>query len=202
MVKKILVGLGVVVGLLAVVVAVLAMIAPTELHVEREVVVDQPKDVVFEELKFVKNHDIWSPWSKRDPNIVHEYKGTDGTVGFVSAWSGNDEVGVGEQEITKITEGERIDYELRFKKPMEDTSTAYLITEAAGENQTRVKWGMDGKLPFAGNVFCMLMNMKATLIADFDEGLAGLKKHLEARPASQVEPEMERESEPVGRDEE
>jgi hypothetical protein len=189
--KRILIGLGVVVGLLIGVVAVLAMIAPTELHVEREVIIDKPKDVVFEQLKLVKNHESWSPWFKRDPNIVKEYRGTDGTVGFVSSWSGNDEVGVGEQEITKIAEGERIDYELRFKKPMEDTSTAYLVTEEAGNGQTKVRWGMEGKLRFPGNVICMLMNMKGMLISDFDEGLADLKKHLESEPDSQEEPERD-----------
>ncbi len=41
-------------------------------------------------------------------------KGVDGTVGAVSAWSGNREVGVGEEEIKKISQNERIDFELRF----------------------------------------------------------------------------------------
>ncbi len=44
-----------------------------------------------------------------------EYRGTDGTVGFVSAWdSPVRDAGKGEQEITKIDDGKRIDYELRF----------------------------------------------------------------------------------------
>jgi uncharacterized protein YndB with AHSA1/START domain len=182
MAKKILIGMGVVAVLLVATIAVLGAIAPTDLHVEREVVIDKPKEVVFEDLKYVKNHERWSPWFKRDPNLAKEYHGEDGTVGFVNSWSGNDQVGVGEQEIKKIAEGERIDYELRFKKPMEDTSTAYLITEAVGEHQTKVKWGMQGKTPFPGNVICMLMNMKQTLAKDFDEGLGMLKAELEKQP--------------------
>jgi hypothetical protein len=182
MMRKILVGVGVVAVLLVATIAVLGAIAPTDLHVEREVVIDKPKDVVFEDLKYVKNHERWSPWFKRDPNLVKAYRGEDGTVGFVNSWSGNDQVGVGEQEIKKIAEGERIDYELRFKKPMEDTSKAYLITEAVGENQTKVKWGMQGKTPFPGNVICMLMNMKQSLAKDFDEGLGMLKTELEKQP--------------------
>ena len=51
-----------------------------------------------------------------DPDMKKTYRGTDGTVGFVSAWdSEKDDVGKGEQEIIKITDGERIDYELRFQ---------------------------------------------------------------------------------------
>ena len=43
-------------------------------------------------------------------------------------------MGQGEQEIVKIEEGNRIDYALRFKKPMEDNATSYMATEAACEN--------------------------------------------------------------------
>ena len=63
--------------------------------------------------RLVKDHDAWSPWMRKDPSIVKQYRGTDGTVGFVQSWSGNKEVGVGEQEIKNISEGSRIDYELR-----------------------------------------------------------------------------------------
>jgi hypothetical protein len=180
--KKILIGLGVAAVLLVATIAVLGAIAPTDLHVEREILIYKPKEVVFEDLKYMKGHDRWSPWFKRDPNMRKEHQGEDGTVGFVSSWSGNDQVGVGEQEITKIADGERIDYELRFKKPMEDTSAAYLITEALDTDQTKVRWGMKGKTPFPGNVICMVMNMKQTLAKDFDEGLAMLKADLEKRP--------------------
>jgi hypothetical protein len=182
MARKILIGAGVSVLLLVATIAVLGAIAPTELHVEREILIYKPKGVVFEDLKYVKNHDRWSPWIKRDPNMVRDSRGEDGTVGFVSSWSGNDEVGVGEQEITKIAEGERIDYELRFSKPMQDASTTYLITEALADDQTKVRWGLQGKTPFPGNVMCMVMNMKRTLAKDFDEGLAMLKAELEKQP--------------------
>lgn len=50
--------------------------------------------------------------------MEHYFDGEDGTVGFVSGWKSNSsDVGSGEQEITGTTEGERIDYELRFIEP-------------------------------------------------------------------------------------
>lgn len=189
MMKKVLISLGAVVAVIVLVIVVLGAIAPTDLHVEREVVIDKPKDVVFGELKQVKNHEHWSPWYKLDPEIKKEYRGEDGTVGFVSGWSGNDKVGVGEMEVKKITEGERIDFELRFKKPMEDTSAAYLVTEAIGENQTKVKWGMQGKTPFPGSVICMVFNMRETLAGQFDNGLGMLKKRLESESTTASTPE-------------
>jgi hypothetical protein len=147
--KKILIGVGVVLVLLAVVIGVLGVVAPTELYVEREVLIDRPKDVVFENVKFVKSHGAWSPWEKRDPQIKKTYRGTDGEVGFVSAWVGNDQVGEGEQEITRIKPGERIDYELRFKKPMEETNHAWLVTEEMSDKQTKVRWGDRGEAPLS-----------------------------------------------------
>ena len=169
----------IVLGVVVLGIAILGVLAPTNMDVEREVVIDKPKDVVFNDLRLVKNHDTWSPWMRKDPNLVKQYKGTDGTVGFVQSWSGNNEVGVGEQEIKNISEGSRIDYELRFKKPMEDTSAAYLVTEDAGAGKTRVKWGMNGKSPFPRNVFCLLLNIRNKLGRDFDQGLSDLKARLE-----------------------
>lgn len=173
--KKFWIGLAILVG----VIGVLGIVAPKDFQVEREVVINRPKAFVYENLKFIKNHDSWSPWVKRDPQMTKSYKGTDGTVGFIYSWSGNSEVGVGEQEIKKIVEGERIETELRFKEPFEDSSQAYLITETVGENQTKVRWGMVGKSPFPINILCLIMNATKKIGNDFEEGLGSLKTNLE-----------------------
>ena len=68
------------------------------------------------------------------------FSGEDGTVGFISARvNDNLDVGKGEQEIISITPGQRIDYELRGIETFESKEKAYMITEAAGANQTIVK---------------------------------------------------------------
>ncbi len=174
--KKIVIVLG---ASLVALIAVLGMIAPTDVLVEKAIVINKPKNFVFERLKFVKSHNEWSPWAKKDPNIKNEYKGEDGAVGFVASWSGNSDVGVGEQEIKKIVDGQEIQLELRFKEPMEDTSTVYLITEALSDTQTTVKWGMRGKMKFPGNIFCLIFRMHEKLGRDFEEGLQSLKTILE-----------------------
>ena len=116
-----------------------------------------------------------------DPNMKKDFRGTDGTVGFVSAWdSESDEVGKGEQEIIAIVEGERIDYELRFLRPFESTDQAYIITESAGMNQTTVKWGINGKMTYPMNVMLLFMDMEEMLGADLSEGLNNLKVKLES----------------------
>ncbi len=173
--KKILIGLAILIGIFF----LLGLVAPKDFVIEREVVINKPKEQVFNYLRLMKNNQNWSPWSKMDPQMIIEEKGEDGTIGYIYSWSGNKQVGIGEQEIKNIVEGERIDLELRFKEPMEDTSAAYFITEAVDENQTKVKWGMVGKWNFPGNVICMILDMKSKLGEQFQDGLNSLKVVLE-----------------------
>jgi hypothetical protein len=144
-VKKILLVIVVLIAILA----ITGLFLKKDYNIERVVTINQPKDSVFKFIKFVKNQDQFSVWNKKDPNMKRHYSGTDGTVGFVYGWESKDEnVGTGEQEIKKITEGERMDFELRFKIPMEITDYAYMTTEAVSPTQTKVKWGFYGKMPY------------------------------------------------------
>jgi RimJ/RimL family protein N-acetyltransferase len=167
-----------VLGLIALVL-IAALIMPKDYAVEREITVDRPIAEVYDYLESLRNQNNWSVWAKRDPNIKMEFKGTDRTVGFTYYWQGNDEVGKGEQEITKITKGERIDTQLRFLEPFESTSDAYLITESAGENATKVKWGFNGNMPYPMNVMLPFLGIEKSVGKDFSDGLTNLKGILE-----------------------
>lgn len=171
--KKVLIGLGVVV----VIIGLLGIFLPTQQHVEREIIINKPRGEVFTYLKSIKNQEAWSPWLKMDPNAKLGYSGTDGTVGAISTWDGNKDLGKGVQEIKAITEGERIDVELRFEKPMEGVSMAYFITEDVGEGQTKVKWGFDSEAKFPCNIISFFM--QGYMEGIFDKGLADLKAVLE-----------------------
>ena len=157
----------------------LAIIAPKKFHLERSIVVEKPIAEVFHYLKSVKNQNDWSPWKKKDPDMKQEFFGEDGTVGFISRWEGNKDVGVGEQEIKRIVENEQIDTELRFFKPWKSVSDAFLKVREINSNSTEVIWGFSGvnKVPF--NIMMLFFNMDKTVGKDFDEGLNDLKQVLE-----------------------
>ncbi len=168
--------------LIAVIIIAILLIAALfitkEYTVAREITLNKPKPNVFNYLKYLKNQDNYNKWVMMDPNVRRSFKGTDGTVGFVSTWdSDNKNVGKGEQEIKKIIEGERIDLEVRFEKPFKNTAAVYMTTEALGENQTRVKWGMKGKNPYPMNLMNLFIpNM---LGKDLQISLRTLKSVLE-----------------------
>lgn len=179
MLKKILIGLGVLVALVLVAGAIL----PKDFEVEREITINKPKSAVFEYLKYMKNNAEWSPWVKADPNIAIELAGSeDGKIGAVYNWRGNKDVGVGSQTIAGMIEGDRIDYDLHFREPFENTAKAALITSAASDSSTTVKWWMKGQSPFPMNVMCFLFNGKKMVGGEFEKGLASLKTIMESKP--------------------
>ncbi|MCP5467844.1 MAG: SRPBCC family protein [Deltaproteobacteria bacterium] len=157
-----------------------ALFVKKEYAVEKEIIIDQPSAVVFDYIKYLKNQENFSVWAKMDPAMKREYRGTDGEVGFVSAWdSSNPEVGKGEQEIKKISEGQRIDLELRFFKPFQATEPAYMSTEALNETQTKVIWGFHGKMDYPMNIMLLFMNIEEKVGTSLDTGLKNLKEILE-----------------------
>ncbi|MGO4906337.1 SRPBCC family protein [Flavobacterium sp. W20_MBD1_R3] len=175
-IKKILLGLfGIIVLVL-----LIALFLPKEYAVEREITINQPKDSVFNYIKYLKNQDSFSVWFSKDPAMKKTFTGTDGTIGAIAGWDSKDKnVGIGEQEIKKIVKGERIDFELRFKVPIESTDNAYMITEAISPNKTKVKWGFNGKMPYPMNLMLPILNMEEMLGKDLQDGLNNLKAVLE-----------------------
>lgn len=175
-VKKILI----VIVVLLVIIFVTALFVPKGMNAEREIVINKPKQEVFNYIKSLKNQNNYSKWASMDPAMKKEFRGTDGTVGFVSAWdSEQGDVGKGEQEIKKIAEGERIDFELRFIKPLASTAQAYMTTESITDNQTKVQWGFSGNMAYPFNIMKLFMNPEKSVGDDFATGLSNLKGILE-----------------------
>jgi uncharacterized membrane protein len=141
--------------------------------VEKSITINKPKTEVFNYIKSLKNQDNFSKWAKMDPTMKKSSKGIDETVGFTTMWEGNSKVGKGEQEIKKITEGQRMDFELRFEKPYKDIAQAYMTTDSTGANQTLVKWGITGHMGYPMNIMGLFMNKM--IGGDFETGLANLK---------------------------
>ncbi|WP_445382451.1 SRPBCC family protein [Robiginitalea sp. IMCC43444] len=173
-------ALYIVIGVL-VILTILYLIAPSKYDISRSVEISRPAAEVFEYLKFLKNQDDWSPWARKDPNMKKEFRGEDGSVGAVSFWEGNREVGSGEQEITAVYPGKRIESELRFLKPFKSVSDAYIEVEALDEDRSRVRWGFSGTNGFPMRFMMLFMSMDKMVGKDFEEGLSNLKGKLEAK---------------------
>jgi uncharacterized protein YndB with AHSA1/START domain len=142
-----------------------------------EISINAPRQKVFDYLKQIKNQDNFNKWLMLDPNMKKEFKGTDGTVGFIYAWNGNKEGGEGEQEIKAISEGKNIDMELRFVRPFGGVAYAKMTTESLTDNQTKVTWNTESQIKYPMNIMLpMIVNM---LQKDMGISLTTLKNILE-----------------------
>ncbi len=148
--KKILIVLFVLIALLL----IIALFVPKTYTVSVSETINAPKQVVFDYVKLVKNQEKYSEWVLADSIKKPKYTGVDGTVGFVSAWD-SEITGSGEQEITKISP-DRIDVDLRFKKPMEGNQKAATILEAISENQTKITADFYGNDPYPFNLLSFI----------------------------------------------
>jgi uncharacterized membrane protein len=146
---------------------------------EREITINRPREQVFAYLRSLKNFQNWNPFVKPGSQVKVDFRGNDGQVGFVSAWDGDKQVGAGEQEITRIIEGERVEFELRFKRPFAATNQAYFAADAVSGTQTRVRWMMSGKSKFPMTLIGLFMSCDKMMGKEFDSGLSKLKTILE-----------------------
>ena len=177
---KVLKNILIVIVTIILLVLVIAALAPSDIYVKRDVTINKSKSEVFDYVKYLKNQDEFSTWSKIDPNMKKEFVGVDGTVGFVSAWdSDHPDVGKGEQEIIKIDPENQIDYELRFLEPWESTSTATMVFTSIDSATSTVSWDLKGEMPYPMNLMLLFVDMNESVGGDLEKGLNNLKGILE-----------------------
>jgi hypothetical protein len=172
----------IVLGSIIVLLLVVAAFLKKEHYVKRDIVVNAPRQKVFDYIKLLKNQDEFNKNAMTAPDRERTFKGTDGTVGYVYAWKGNKDAGEGEKEITDIVEGKKIETEIRFVKPMRATATIIMEVESLrvpdGDNeQTKVSWSNAGKLPYPLNIMVPMLEKHVT--RDMDSSLTLLKNILE-----------------------
>jgi hypothetical protein len=158
------------IGLIALVLLVAAFL-PKDFKAESSIVINKPKQEVFDYMRHIKNMDNYGVWNLSDPNMKKGYEGTDGTVGFKYSWDGK-KAGKGTQTIKKIEDG-RIETELDFG--FGDPAISHMIIEEVSPDQTKVTWGISGRSSWPMNLMSAIYDMNPM----FQEGLGNLKNVLE-----------------------
>ena len=156
-----------------------ALFIKKEYSFRTEITIRKPLEEVFDYVKHLRNQDDYSKWVMTDPSMKKEFRGRDGTVGFIYAWDGNKEAGKGEQEIIDIKQGALVDVQIRFERPFKSVARTPIRTERITETETRVTWGMEGRSNYPMNLMTAIV--KGALIRDLDLSLRNLKKNLEEK---------------------
>lgn len=161
-----------------VLVLLIALFTKKEFSLEKQVTINKPKQEVFNYFKMIKNQEDYSVWVMKDPNIKIVYTGTDGTPGFTSSWQSEDKnVGVGEQEIKKLKEGESMEVEIRFKKPFEGTNWSRTDLHIEANGQTIVTNVFYGRSKFPMNIMNLFMDKMVG--SDMQQNLENMKRNIE-----------------------
>ena len=185
MLKKILLGLALVIVVFVIVVAT----RPAEFRVVRAATIPAAPDAVFPHINDLKKWQEWSPWAKIDPNCKVAFEGPVEGSGAKFSWSGNNDVGVGTMTITESKSPDTVRIKLAFLKPMEGDSDVVLTLkpEAGG---TLVTWQMDSKNGFAAKAFGLFVDCEKMCGDQFEQGFKNLKdvitKPATAAPATKA----------------
>jgi len=166
----------VVAGIIALLLLI-ALFMKREHYVKREIIINAPRQKVFDYIRLLKNQDEFNKHAMAAPDRKKEFKGKDGTVGYIYAWSGDKNAGVGEKEIKNIIEGKKIEMEIRFVKPMQAIASITMETESLPGDQTKISWSNAGTLNYPLNI--MIPMMEQHVVKDMDSSLSTLKNILE-----------------------
>ena len=170
MLKKILIGLALLIAVLVVIVA----LQPSELRVERTAAIAAPPADVFAQVNDLHKWDAWSPWAKLDPNAKIAFEGPEAGQGAAMTWAGNDQVGEGKLTIVESRPSDAVKLKVDFVKPYEATSNSDFAFKPDGAG-TSVTWTMTAQHNFLEKAFCLVMNGKKMVGDDLEKGLAQLK---------------------------
>ena len=156
---------------------IIALFMKKKYNIQCEIIINKPLQNVFDYVKHIKNRDNFNKWAMADLDCRREYKGTDGTVGFIYTWSGNKKAGEGEKEIMTISEGNKIETEIRFVKPFKLIGQNNLTTESISSNQTKVTLMNKSKLKYPLNI--LIPMIEKGFPKDMNTSLSTLKNILE-----------------------
>lgn len=153
---------------------------PNEFHYEKSENITAPPEKIFPYLSQLKLGSQWNPFDQKDPHLKRNFMGTDGQVGSIMEFDGNSDAGAGKLEITKVLPNEFVEIRLSMTKPMAGESVIeYKITPSP--SGSLVTWGMSGKSPFIGKLFCVFIDMQKMMEGQFTDGLTQLKKIVETK---------------------
>ena len=174
MLKKLLIGIALVVAAFAAYVA----LQPSDYRVVRSATIAAPPADVFAQVNNFKKWEAWSPWAKLDPAAKSVFEGPAEGNGAVFRWAGNAQVGEGAMTLIESRPGELVRIKLDFVKPMAATSTTEFTFKPQG-NQTAVTWAMMGQNNFFSRAICTFMNQDKMVGGAFEQGLANMKAIVE-----------------------
>lgn len=158
--------------------AVIIAAQPSAFAIERSVSIEAPASLIYGHIASVRAMDVWSPWSKMDPQLQTVYDGPESGVGARSSWEGP-KMGKGRVTVTAAAPDREVEMKLEMLAPMAATNRVLFTLNPSGAT-TAVTWRMEGTNGFVGKAMALVMNMETMVGDEFARGLGSLKTLVEA----------------------
>lgn len=177
--------------LLAVVIitATLSFMQATSQKVEREIVINTPANVIYNQLIKLEHFHQFSIWSQQDSSAIYSFTGVDGTVGATTSWKGSPEIsGEGKIEIIALEPNLKVQHQLHFTKPKKGNAVSTFTLTQTEKSATIVKWVFELATPRPWNIFNLFYSLDEKMGDDFETGLQSLKTVIELSNTLQTTP--------------
>lgn len=158
--------------------------ARKEFDISRTVVINRPKEEVFNFVRQLKKEHLWMPWFTENFNGILKYKGDDGKLDALLYWKGHRRFYEGTQKIVKLNQGKIIETRFLIVKPFRLVLLEYKGLKEIDENKTKIVWGIRGGLKFPFSVISLIHPVDKAYGKDLEEGLRNIKKKLETKKQS------------------
>jgi effector-binding domain-containing protein len=176
--KKFLRFLSILVLILIVAIIILGLVEPKDVTIERSVVINSPKENVWNQVVSFKNWAAWYPACKLDTATKTNYEGNDGMPGSSFHWISNNKT-IGEGTITNTnSDSGMMKYDMKIVRPHSGIADGWFLT-AETKGQTKLIWGMHVHCGFPINAALAFVDMDKMMGSDLDLGLKNIKKNLE-----------------------
>lgn len=166
------------IGVLILALAVVGLLLPSRLHVERYVTIEASRATVFALLNDFHQVNKWSSWIEDDPNARIEILGPRRGAGATLVWDGSI-AGRGSLRITESVPYERVATAVDLG---DEGSADAVFTLGDTDEGTAVSWSFD--MVFGFNLVARYIGMivKGNIGEDYEQSLAGLKSMAEGLP--------------------
>lgn len=165
-------------------IAFLQAAAKKEFDISRTVVINCPKEEVFNIVRQLKKEHLWMPWFADNYDGILKYKGEDGKIDALLYWKGHKRFYEGTQSITKIQQGKIIETKFSIVKPFKMILLEYKGLKEIDDTKTKMVWGVKGYLEFPFSVLALIHPVDKAFGNQLELGLKKLKISLEARNKS------------------
>lgn len=152
-------------------VAVFVATQKSEFKIEKTVIINVPKQIVFNYMNDYRNWEDWGAWKEDDANMTFTYP--EKTVGLEASYSWNGKIGEGKTTTTFVKENDSI----AQKTILSENETLSFLSFKSTTKGTKVTWTAQGNVDFMTKVYATFSGGLDDLMgAMFERSLNNLNK--------------------------